>query len=296
MNNILWTAVVTPLHPDGRLHLANFEHLLRMQERAGNGIVILGSTGEGLNLSEEERRKIVTFTSSLELDVPVMCGVGGHDLPSTLAWLRFLGTQRVDAYLMVTPIYAKPGPNGQFAWFSTLLNTATRPCMLYNVPSRTGTSLSFEAVSRLASHPHFWAIKEASGSAEQFARYVDAGQDIDVYSGDDPLMSEFAPLGATGLVSVASNIWPEATRVYVEMALEGSLSPEDIALWKEASRLLFVTSNPIPVKTILMMEKHIQTNQVKLPLDASDMHSANALLQISRRIGVWLGDKIKIAV
>jgi len=287
MNPVLWTAVVTPLTADGELSLTDFETLLRVQESAGNGIAILGSTGEGLNLSDEERRRIVAFTGSLNLTVPVMCGVGGCDLPGTLTWLRYLETQRIDAYLMVTPIYSKPGEHGQYAWFSALLNTATRPCMLYNVPSRTGCQLNKDTVRRLASHPHFWAIKEASGSEEQFVAYVAAARDVQVFSGDDPLMSEFAPLGARGLVSVAGNIWPYATRTYVELALTGALTPEDIALWKEASAALFLTANPIPVKTILMLEGHISTNTVKLPLHADDMPTSHPLAAISMRVGAW---------
>ncbi len=287
MNPVLWTAIVTPLTADGDLSLTDFETLLRMQESAGNGIVILGSTGEGLNLSEEERRRIVAFTCSLNLTVPVMCGVGGFDLPGTLTWLRYLETQHLDAYLMVTPLYSKPGENGQYAWFSALLNTATRPCMLYNVPGRTGCQLNKEAVRRLASHPHFWAIKEASGSEEQFAAYVAAARDVLVFSGDDPMMGEYAPLGAHGLVSVAGNIWPDATRTYVELALAGELTPEDIALWKEASAALFIASNPVPVKTILMLDGHISTNTVKLPLHANDMPPSHPLSAISRRVRDW---------
>jgi 4-hydroxy-tetrahydrodipicolinate synthase len=294
MNPVLWTAIVTPLTADGELSLTDFETLLRMQESAGNGIVILGSTGEGLNLSEEERRRIVAFTCSLNLTVPVICGVGGFDLPGTLTWLRYLETQRLDAYLMVTPLYSKPGEEGQYAWFSALLNTATRPCMLYNVPGRTGCSLNKEAVRRLASHPHFWAIKEASGSEEQFAAYVAAARDVLVFSGDDPLMGEFAPLGARGLVSVAGNIWPEATRTYVEMALAGVLLEEDIAIWKEASAALFIASNPVPVKTILMLDGHISTNTVKLPLHANDMPSSHPLIEISRRVRNWHEQHITI--
>lgn len=287
MNPVLWTAVVTPLTTNGDLALRDLERLLRIQERAGNGVVILGSTGEGLNLSDDQRRAVVTFATSLNLAVPLMCGVGGHDLPGTLAWLRWLETQRLDAYLMVTPIYAKPGENGQFAWFSNLLNTATRPCMLYNVPSRTGCPLNLNAVRRLSSHPHFWAIKEASGSEDHFREYVAAARDVQVFSGDDVMMAEFGFLGAKGLVSVASNLWPEATRVYTEMALSRSLTDTDIALWKAASNALFVAANPIPVKHMLAREGFISSDTVTLPLHAGDMPPSHPLADHSARIRAW---------
>ena len=288
MTPVLWTAVVTPLQRDGQLSLPDLERLLRRQEAAGNGIIVLGSTGEGLNLSEEERRRIVTFACSLNLSVPVMCGVGGHDLPSALAWIGFLETLPLHGYLMVTPIYSKPGEHGQFAWFSALLDAATRPCMLYNVPSRTGCLLNKNAVRRLASHPRFWAIKEASGSVEHFADYVAAvGSSVDVYSGDDPLMLEFAPLGAKGLVSVASNAWPAATRTYTERALAGQLTQADDTLWKAASAALFVAANPVPVKYLLAAEGHISAPTVKLPLHADDMPASNPLADLSARVNAW---------
>lgn len=287
MNPIVWTAVVTPLTAQGDLSLPDLERLLRRQESAGNGVVILGSTGEGLNLSDEQRRAVVTFTTSLTLTVPVMCGVGGHDMPGTLAWLRWLETQRLDAYLMVTPIYAKPGEHGQFAWFSNLLNTATRPCMLYNVPSRTGCPLNLKAVRRLSSHPYFWAIKEASGSADRFREYVEAARDVQVFCGDDVMMDDLAPLGANGLVSVASNLWPEATRTYAEMAVNRTLSESDVRLWKEASEALFVAANPIPTKHMLARMGVIASDTVVLPLHADDMPSSHPLSGLSDRIFAW---------
>jgi 4-hydroxy-tetrahydrodipicolinate synthase len=288
MTPILWTAVVTPLTRAGELSLPDFEHLLRRQEAAGNGIIVLGSTGEGLNLSEEDRRRVVTFACSLELSVPVMCGVGGHDLPSALTWIRFLETLPLHGYLMVTPIYSKPGEHGQFAWFSALMEASTRPCMLYNVPSRTGCLLNKNAVRRLAGHPRFWAIKEASGSVEHFADYVAAvSPHVDVYSGDDPLMLEYAPLGAKGLVSVASNAWPAATRAYTELALAGRLTADDDTLWKEASAALFLAANPIPVKYLLSVEGHLSTPTVKLPLHSDDMPASNPLAALSNRVNAW---------
>lgn len=288
MTPVLWTAVVTPLLRNGQLSLPDLERLLRRQEAAGNGVIVLGSTGEGLNLSEEERRRVVSFACSLNLSVPVMCGVGGHDLPSALAWIGFLETLPLHGYLMVTPIYSKPGEHGQHAWFSALLEASTRPCMLYNVPSRTGCLLNKNAVRRLAGHPRFWAIKEASGSVEHFRDYVAAvGTSVDVYSGDDPLMLEFAPLGAKGLVSVASNAWPEATRAYTERALAGQLTSDDDSLWKAASAALFTAANPIPVKALLAAEGHISAPTVKLPLHADDMPPIRPLADLSARVNAW---------
>lgn len=279
--------MVTPMNDTGTVNYSNFEYLLRMQESAGNGVVILGSTGESLNLTPAERRQIVAFTTKLNLNIPIMVGVGGCELSSTLDWLNYLETQAVDAYLMVTPIYAKPGSEGQFHWFSTLLEAVSRPCMLYNVPSRSGTALDRKAVRRLSEHPNFWAIKEASGSTQEFVMYTHSANGAPVFSGDDAMMWEFGALGCAGVVSVASNIWPRETRLFTRMAIEQALTSEEINLWRDASNALFIASNPIPVKTLLMMEGIIDSNTVKLPLHADDLTNVETLRRASHRVQEW---------
>ena len=134
----LWTAMVTPMNTDGSIDFNSLENLLRKQEKAGNGVLVLGSTGEGLNLNEEEKREVVTFTKELDLDIPMMVGVGGFDLPAQADFIHFCNEVEPDALLLVTPLYAKPGAEGQFEWFSELMGETEIPCTLYNVPSRTG--------------------------------------------------------------------------------------------------------------------------------------------------------------
>jgi len=286
-NTIVWTAMVTPMLPSGSIHFDNLETLLRRQERAGNGIVILGSTGESLNLTAAERREIIDFTCNLNLDVPVMVGVGGYGLHETLEWLAWLETRRVDAYLMVTPIYAKPGVHGQIGWFKRLMDAVKRPCMLYNVPSRAGIPLLREALAELRDHPNFWSLKEASGSPREFARYVGTALGAPVFSGDDAMMWEFSALGCSGVVSVASNIWPEATRLYTRMAMERALTADEVAMWSDASDALFTASNPIPVKALLEMEGYMESGTVRLPLDAADLTHTDRLKRASQRINDW---------
>lgn len=287
MNPVVWTALVTPLNPRGEICFDDLGILLRMQESAGNGVVILGSTGESLNLTADERRAVVEFTVSRKLHVPVMVGIGGHDLPGTLEWLSWLETRSVDAYLMVTPHYAKPGPEGQYHWFRTLMDAVSRPCMLYNVPGRAGVALSRQALVRLSDHPNLWSVKEASGSTDEFSAYTAAVPNHPVLSGDDGMMPDYSELGVQGLVSVAANAWPEATRLYTERALSGSLDAAEVALWQEASRCLFSASNPVPVKALLAAEGILGSATVKLPLHASDMTGLEALMRVSRRIRAW---------
>ncbi len=291
LNNPVWTAMITPLTASGQPDLASLEKLLREQEEAGNGILILGSTGEALNLDQAERQLIVEFTTSLNLNVPVMAGVGGHHLPDVISWLCYLETKKIDAYLMVTPLYSKPGPQGQYHWFTTLMDFVSRPVMLYNIPGRTGVALHTDTVQRLRDHRNFWAIKEASGSVSDFREYGSVSGDALMYSGDDVMLPDFSPVGAAGVVSVAGNLWPQATRLYSEMALEGSLASDDIAFWKKAAGSLFVASNPVPAKAVLAAEGRIRTAEVKMPLHSDDMTSLDEVRDISDQVGSWFRTK-----
>ena len=252
----LWTAVITPMNNDGSIDYASLENMLRDQEKNKIAVVVLGSTGEALNLSKSEWHDVLKFTMSLNLTVPVMTGIPGSNQKETLQYVRELNTMyALDAYLVVTPLYAKPGEEGQYQWFKEILDTATVPCMLYNVPSRTGVKMNFNAVQRLNGHKNFWAIKEASGSVEDFKKYADACPNARLYSGDDGMIYDFAPLGLKGLVSVASNVWPSETKMYTEKTLNGTLKNEEAQAWKKWADTLFIASNPVPAKKLAFHKK-----------------------------------------
>lgn len=277
----LWTAIITPMLADGAIDFATFTLLLREQETAGNGVVLLGSTGEGSNLSVAERQAVVQHACSLNLAIPLMVGVGGLDLPSQLEWLAFCETQPVSSYLMVTPIYAKPGANGQRRWFEALLNAVSKPCMLYNIPSRAGVPLAEGAIAGLIGHANFWAVKESGGNAARFAELKAAYPQIAWYSGDDVLFAEHAALGAAGLVSVASNVWPQQVASWVQRGLAGASIGDALRL---AAETLFIAPSPIPTKAILHHQGRIASNELRLPLCAEDLASLAPILAKDREI------------
>ena len=285
---IIWTALVTPLKQSGEVDYESLLRLLKEQEKASHGILILGSTGEALNLNEVEKKGILDFCFAQELNVPIMCGVPGIHLPTTLKWIQTLEEYPVDAYLMVTPLYAKPGDLGQYHWFKALLDASTKPSVLYNVPSRAGTPLSLNAIKKLKDHPLFWGIKEASGSVEEFKKYRRAIPHVKIYSGDDAMMPEFAREGAQGLISVASNSWPLATGHYVRKCLENRLTNEEASLWKKASDSLFTTSNPVPVKRLLKEISLIESAYCKLPLHQEDLKNTDELKEANNLVKKWL--------
>ena len=286
----LFTALITPMNDDESINFEDLEILLRQQEKAGNGILILGSTGESLNLSLKEKKEIIHFTMNLKLNVPLMAGIGGVNLNKTLEWMSFLEEFSLDSYLLVTPLYAKPGNKGQKIWFEKLLNKSTKPCVLYNVPSRTGIDLSIDALKELNQHPNFWGVKEASGCAERFSEYVAACEGKRIFCGDDALMPEFARRGAEGLISVASNSWPEETALYTRMSLEKKLKAEDEMFWLERANLLFSASNPIPVKRLIHELGLIETSSLRLPLYNGDLKDSSFLLKAHKEVQSWAKD------
>lgn len=278
----LWTAMITPLHSNGDIDFDSLSDLLALQQRAGNGVVILGSTGEGANLSHDERKRIVQFVCENTVDLPLMVGVGGLEFQAQREWLRFCETMPLDAYLMVTPIYAKPGAEGQRRWFEALMDDVSRPCMLYNVPSRAGVALHAQALRYVQHHRNMWAVKEASGDPLRFAQWQTEFPQIAWYSGDDALIGQHAKSGAYGLVSVASNIWPDA----VQQLLQRCLNADSVAaeLMKVIADPLFIAANPIPAKALMHHLHLIGSGEVRLPLSSADLPSLTPLIQADQAV------------
>ena len=285
-NTILWTALVTPMNENGDINHDELASLIHKQNEAGNGVLILGSTGEGLALSREDKQSVVKTASSLNINVPLMVGVGGFNLRSQLQWIEYCGSFDIDGFLMVTPLYAKPNVKGQAAWFNDLINAADKPCMLYNVPSRTGVKLHPDVIGQLADHPNLFALKEASGSISEYQEFRKRAPELAFYSGDDGLMPFFVAAGCQGLVSVMANVWPQATHRYVEWCLEGR-GPELLPLWQECSDALFSASNPIPAKVLLAEKGWIQSPTLRAPLTHEDMSDNTILSEAEERINAW---------
>lgn len=281
----LWTAVVTPMMDTGAVDFESLTRVVNQQVEAQNGLLILGSTAEALNLSLTDRKAIIEHVVNMKPSMPIMVGVGGNLLEEQKEWMTYLNELNVHAYLLVTPHYAKPGPKGQFEWFKALMDHSTRPCMLYNVPGRTGVAMSTEAVSRLNGHRNFWAIKEASGSVEKFKEYLTAAGGKQVFCGDDALMPDFANAGSAGLVSVASNAWPRETHLYVEQCLKKTFDAKE--LWTKAANSLFVCSNPVPVKRLMFERGVIRSAKMAAPLSHEDMTTAEPVLTAHDAVTSW---------
>lgn len=284
---LVWTALITPLFADGAIDYASLKHLALQQNQAKNGILLLGSTGEGIALSAKERLTIVEYVSAMSLDVPLMVAVGGYNLNEQCAWIEQCNQLPISAYLLTSPIYAKPGPKGQAAWFNTLLDSAKLPCMLYNVPSRTGGEIALSALQQVQNHENCWALKEASGDLNKLLAYRQHCPNVELYSGEDAMMPYLAAADVKGLVSVCANVWPEATRRYVELALaknHAGLFP----LWHQAISALFQVTSPIAVKALLAELNVISSATLRLPLCQDELAEDHGLQAIDQRIQQWL--------
>lgn len=285
-NHILWTACITPMNDDGSIHFEDLEKTVRLQETAGNGILLLGSTGEGLALNSKEKKEVVDFVVGLNLDTPIMVGVGGFNLGDQLDWVTYCNGLAIDAFLLVTPLYAKPGVEGQVQWFSALMDKTKKPCMVYNIPSRAGVKLFVETLKRIERHENFWAVKEASGSVDDYKAFRSACPDVPLFSGDDYLTTSFAKHGCAGLVSVASNVWPEATNLYTQMCLDLQ-TDELIPVWEKAIEALFSAPNPVPAKVLMHGKGFISTSMLRAPLTADEISSVKLLQEADSSIINW---------
>jgi 4-hydroxy-tetrahydrodipicolinate synthase len=286
-NHLLWTAIVTPMNSNGSIDYPTFSKLLKRQKEANNAIVLLGSTGEALALSLEDRQEIVRFSANENISVPIMVGVGGANLSEQKSWITYCESfEKIKSFLLPCPLYSKPGIEGQTLWFKELLDHTNKPSMLYNVPSRTGIKLFQEVVERLSKHKNFWALKEASGSLDELKKYNAVAGKVQIFSGEDGLIVEQAQLGIKGLVSVAANIWPKETALYVSMALEEDSSKLK-EVWSLVIDTLFMQSNPIPAKVLMKMNGTIPCATLRLPLTELEIKDKSPLEKADKIVTDW---------
>ncbi|UXI02437.1 4-hydroxy-tetrahydrodipicolinate synthase [Photobacterium sp. TY1-4] len=301
----LWTALITPFHDDESVDFETLTQLATEQDAVGNGILLLGSTGEALAMTPTEQQAVVRHVCALELSAPLMVGVGGFQLQQQLQWLTFLADYPIDALLLPVPLYAKPGAASQQKWFEALLDASRWPCMIYNVPSRTGAALDAQTLGAISAHPNAWAVKEASGSVEVFTRYTQAAPTLQFFCGDDALFVDFAAAGACGLVSVAGNAWPEATALYVRQTLSQTASsvqqvpsfqqepnfqqePSFKQLWQSAGNSLFCAANPIAVKALMQHQGRLRHAGLRPPLYMDELPELTPVLNANHDINQWM--------
>jgi len=252
------TAVVTPFASDGSIDFGALETLIyHIAHTKSDAVVIAGTTGEGATLSFEEKIELFKFWKEKSPQgVKLIANTGTNDTAYSIKLTQAAEKLNMDGVMAVYPYYNKPNTEGQVRHFRALANATSLPIMLYNVPSRTGGAMTLEAIIELSGTSNIVAIKEASGNLEfvsSIAKYTE-GQ-LDIYSGDDTLTLPILSIGGVGVVSVASHIVGEQIRKMIDLFFSGDtdgarkIHLQLFGLFKA----LFITVNPIPIKTALSM-------------------------------------------
>ena len=283
-------ALITPFHEDGRVNFEKLGELLEWHIANGtDGILVLGTTGESTTMTHEEDDAVVEYAlKTVNHRVPVIAGSGSNDTATMLMKSQKYADMGADALLAITPYYNKANEEGMIRHFTTVADQVSAPVILYNVPGRTGCSLSVSAVERLSKHPNIIGIKEASGNisfATSISRYL--SDDFVMYSGNDDMIVPILSLGGSGVISVFANTNPKETHDLVAKWFEGDRAGSLAIQQKYLDYIhaLFCEVNPIPVKEALnAMGK--QVGGYRLPLYEMAEKNKNVLYAEMKKVGL----------
>mgnify|MGYP000562309464 CR=1 FL=1 len=283
------TAIITPLNENG-IDFDAFGRLIEWQIAEGiDAIVAAGTTGEGSTLTDEEHKSVIKFcVEKVAGRVPVIAGTGSNDIAYAISLTKYACEAGADAMLLVTPYYNKATQNGLIKSFTAVADASTKPCILYNVPSRTGCNITPQTCAVLANHPNIVAIKEASGNISQVAEISRlCGDRLDIYSGNDDQIVPVMSLGGKGVISVLSNLLPRETSQMCHSYLEGNTKASlDMQLkYLPLIDSLFCEVNPIPVKAAMAAMGYCE-NYLRLPLTEMEDKNQQKLLADMREAGI----------
>lgn len=263
-------ALVTPMHADGSVDWAGLERLLDLHLQAGTSAIgAVGTTGESATLSVDEHCEVIRrCVDYMNGRLPVIAGTGSNSTHEAIELTQAAAEAGAYAALLVTPYYNRPTQQGLFEHFKALAAAVDIPQILYNVPGRTCVDMSNETVARLAGLKNIVGIKDATGDVERGRELIAlCGEQIAIYSGDDPTAMELMLAGGHGNISVTANVAPTQMVELCRLALAG----ERVAASELNDRLaplnaaLFLEANPIPVKWALYRRGLIEEG-IRLPL------------------------------
>ncbi len=267
-------ALVTPMNSDGTIDWQTFKELIEWHINSGSaGLVIVGTTGESATLDVAEHVQVIESSVKIaDGRIMVIAGTGANSTKEAIYLTTSAKSAGADAALLVTPYYNKPSQEGLYRHYSNIADEVDLPQILYNVPSRTGCDLLSDTVIKLVPHDNIVGLKDATGDLNRLDEILILLQDLKdnefkLYSGDDPTATQFMLNGGSGTISVTANVVPSSIAEISKKALSGETKmaiklDEEL---KELNEILFVESNPIPVKWILNRLGKIP-NGLRLPL------------------------------
>lgn len=262
-------AIVSPFH-NGQLNLHVLKSLLDFQLESGtDAIIVCGTTGEASTMTYKERMQAISCCAEhVAGRVPVIAGSGSNSTEITLALSKDAISAGADGVLVVTPYYNKATQQGLIRHFSLVADAATKPVILYNVPSRTGVTIAPETYAELAKHPNINGVKEAGGNLSNIQKTRNfCGEDFSIWSGNDDETAAICLLGGVGVISVAANIVPAEIHALVQLCLENDYASAGLLqlYLKDLFDTLFCEVNPIPVKTAMNL-MGMDAGDLRLPL------------------------------
>ena len=275
-----FTALVTPFR-NGEVDVEALEGMVEFQIQHGvSGLVPCGTTGETPAMSEAEDRVVVeTVVRVANGRVPIIAGTGSNSTDMAIKYTKMAREVGADGSLQVAPYYNKPTQEGLYRHFAAIAESTELPLVLYNIPGRTGVTISADTMARLAEIPNIVGVKDSTLSMNMISDVIRlCGEEFDVLSGDDPMTLPLVALGGRGVISVASNVAPGAVSDMVRAVLEGDwergreLHYELLPLF----RALFVETNPIPVKTAASL-LGLCSDEMRLPLVPMEGENLRAL-------------------
>jgi len=265
-------ALITPMIASGELDFQGLENMVEHVSPFVDYIVALGTTGEVATLKTKEKGQVMdVIKRKLAGRKPLVLGHGGNDTGKLVSQLNNIDFTGVDAILSVSPYYNKPSQGGIITHYEAIANASPVPVILYNVPGRTGSNISAASTLELAKHPNIIGIKEASGNIEQ-AMAIASGKpkDFHLISGDDLLTPALISVGATGVISVLANAYPQQFSAMVSACLKSDFSSAATIwkLWLDLNPLLYEEGNPVGIKAVLS-KLGVCGDGVRLPLVAA---------------------------
>ena len=281
------TALVTPFDQNGAIAWEELEHLVELQIAGGiDAIVACGTTGEAATMTTEEHTQVIRFIiEKVKGRVPVIAGTGSNDTQFCVELSLEAKELGADGLLLVTPYYNKTSQKGLIESFNYVADSVKMPCILYNVPSRTGCNIQPATYRELSKNPYIVAVKEANGDISATARTAAlCGDELTIYSGEDNQTLPIMALGGKGVISVFSNALPGKMHELAAAMLRGDLETArklDLE-YLDLMDGFFMDVNPIPIKEALFQMGVLQTNYCRMPLTTMTEEGAaklNALLK-----------------
>lgn len=288
----LLTAMVTPFNADGSVNYEKAADLAEwLIDNGSDGLVVAGSTGEAATMSAEEKLELFrVVVNRINKRVPVIAGTGSNNTTDSVKMTKMAEAMGVDGALIVGPYYNKPTQEGFYQHFAAVAQSTGLPIIVYNVPGRTASNISPAIVARLAADfGNIVAIKEAASNVAQVAElYSVLPEEFTIYSGDDGLILPFMSVGATGLISVLSNIGGGILQDVMQAYEDGRV--------REAAKLnarmvplanaMFIETNPIPVKAAVTLVTGIDAGQPRLPLTPMEPANKAKMVAVLQEYGL----------